>query len=226
MKNKGFLLSLFIAGSLTANAQDIKEWLSLTPIKMEKPALSHVKNVKDQVFTDAMLTDYSGVNIGSLVPDADSKENHFHRLRWTVAPMNRDTVTAGEKTDQPTLNYYAVYFSNSEWMSGSFHFRLFGQAEVYIDGVKKAGSADNKPVEKIVHGDWIPGKHTIIVKTATQGGNVLYANFKADTNSSLSVSLCPRNEARIFTMCSTVNKYPICLSPPPENMPLSGSPIP
>lgn len=45
---------------------------------------------------------------------------------------------------------------------------------------KKAGSADNKPVEKIVHGDWIPGKHTIIVKTATQGGNVLYANFKAD----------------------------------------------
>ena len=36
MKNKGFLLSLFIAGSLTANAQDIKEWLSLTPIKMEK----------------------------------------------------------------------------------------------------------------------------------------------------------------------------------------------
>ena len=116
MKNKGFLLSLFIAGSLTANAQDIKEWLSLTPIKMEKPALSHVKNVKDQVFTDAMLTDYSGVNIGSLVPDADSKENHFHRLRWTVAPMNRDTVTAGEKTDQPTLNYYAVYFSNSEWI--------------------------------------------------------------------------------------------------------------
>ena len=85
-----------------------------------------------------MLTDYSGVNIGSLVPDADSKENHFHRLRWTVAPMNRDTVTAGEKTDQPTLNYYAVYFSNSEWMSGSFHFRLFGQAEVYIDGVKKS----------------------------------------------------------------------------------------
>ena len=63
MKNKGFLLSLFIAGSLTANAQDIKEWLSLTPIKMEKPALSHVKNVKDQVFTDDMLTDYSGVNI-------------------------------------------------------------------------------------------------------------------------------------------------------------------
>ena len=86
MKNKGFLLSLFIAGSLTANAQDIKEWLSLTPIKMEKPALSHVKNVKDQVFTDAMLTDYSGVNIGSLGPDADSKENHFHRLRWTGIP--------------------------------------------------------------------------------------------------------------------------------------------
>ena len=42
MKNKGFLLSLFIAGSLTANAQDIKEWLSLTPINMEKPALSLV----------------------------------------------------------------------------------------------------------------------------------------------------------------------------------------
>lgn len=115
-----------------------------------------------------MLTDYSGVNIGSLVPDADQRRIIFTGSRWTVAPMNRDTVTAGEKTDQPTLNYYAVYFSNSEWMSGSFHFRLFGQAEVYIDGVKKAGSADNKPVEKIVHGDWIPGKHTIIVKTATQ----------------------------------------------------------
>ena len=32
MKNKGFLLSLLLAGSLTANAQDITEWLSLTHI--------------------------------------------------------------------------------------------------------------------------------------------------------------------------------------------------
>ena len=44
MKNKGFLLSLFIAGSLTANAQDIKEWLSLTPIKM-LPELLHCRLV-------------------------------------------------------------------------------------------------------------------------------------------------------------------------------------
>lgn len=36
-------LPFFIAGALTVNAQDVKEWLSLTPIPLEKPVLSEVK---------------------------------------------------------------------------------------------------------------------------------------------------------------------------------------
>ena len=46
MKKK--LLACFMAIALGTQAQEVKEWLSLTPIPIEKPALSNFKNVKGQ----------------------------------------------------------------------------------------------------------------------------------------------------------------------------------
>lgn len=196
---KHLFLSLFAAGTLTAQAQDVKEWLSLTPIPVEKPALSDVKNVKDKVFTDALFADYAGVTIGNLVPDANKAENSFHHLHWMMATTEQDTVVAPGQDDF-TLNYYAVYFSNTEWMSGKLNFMLSGNAEIYVDGVKKGSVTSEKMTAKVIPGEWIPGKHTVIVKLFTRGGKVLFADFKADKkfeNSAVEFSVSPKRGKNI-----------------------------
>ncbi len=177
MKKK--LLACFLAIALGTQAQEVKEWLSLTPIPVEKPALSNFKNVKGQLFTDAMLTDYSGINIKNLTPDAGKTENHFHHLTWTVTPAERDTLTAIAR-ETPTLNYYAVYFSNPEWISGKIEVKLFGNAEIYIDGIKKASVNDNIPANKTIAGEWLPGKHLILIKALTEGGKIAYVRLTTD----------------------------------------------
>ena len=130
---KKLFLPLFVACSLGASAQTVDQWLGLTPVAIEKPAFGNVKNVKDNVFTEASLLENSSINIGSLVPDKDKEENLYKGLRWSVASLTGDTVTSPDHKGQVTLNYYAVYLSNSEWMKGKLDFYLLGNAEIYID---------------------------------------------------------------------------------------------
>lgn len=212
---KKILLSLFVAGAFTVQAQNVSEWLSLTPMEITQPALSEVKNVKDQTFTDAMLSDYNYLNINNLIPDASKTENIFHNLLWNRASTEQDTVVA-PRNDHYTLNYYAFYLSNTEWMIGSLNFRLFGNAEIYIDGVKKATVSSTKPSVRSVSTEWIPGKHTIIVKTVTKGGKVMFADFKADPkfkNSPVSFSLSPKHGKTIYDVLNGKQVNQLSVSP-------------
>ena len=209
-------LPFFIAGALTVNAQDVKEWLSLTPIPLEKPVLSEVKNVKDKVFTDALFTDYNNVNISDLTPDAGQSENRFHHLQWTIAQTQQDTIVAPENKGSYSLNYYAVYLTNTEWMSGSLNFRIFGNAEIYIDGQKKASVNGSQVTNRNIAHEWIPGKHTILVKTATKGGKVLFATFKADkefAEAPVEFSLSPKRGKNIYDVLNGKRIGQIALSP-------------
>lgn len=176
---KKLFLPLFLACSLGASAQTVDRWLGLTPVAIEKPVFGNVKNVKNNVFTEVSLLENSSINIGSLVPDQDKEENLYTGLRWSVAPLTGDTVTSTGQEGRITLNYYAVYLSNSEWMKGKLDFYLLGNAEIYIDGIKKLTATDGKPASKSISQEWIPGKHTIIVKTTTEGGKLFTAKFKA-----------------------------------------------
>lgn len=212
---KPLFFILFLTGCLSVQAQTVKEWLALSPIPVEKPALSQVKNVKDKVFTDAMFTEYAGLNIRDLVPDAKSGDNQFHRLSWSLAPMENDTVVA-PRQDRLSLNYYAAYFTNPEWVSGKFSFRITGDAEIYIDGMKKASVTGNTPATKTIPGEWIPGKHTIIVKLLTQGGKVLAADFKADKefeNLPSSFSVSPERGKNIYDVLNGKRVYQLEVSP-------------
>lgn len=194
------LLSFLLAGTVSVQAQTIEKWLGLTPIPVEKPALNNIRNVKDKDFTDAMLMEYAGINIRNLIPDAGKTEKHFRRLTWNVAGSQNDTVVA-PSSDSYALAYYAVYLSNSEWMSGKLHFRLFGNAEIYIDGQKKATVNSTRPTRKTLAEEWIPGKHTVIVKTLTRGGKVLHASFEADSafaQSPVHFSLSPQRGKNIY----------------------------
>lgn len=212
---KQFLFLFMLSAFFSLKAQDVKEWLTLSPIPVDKPALSEVKNVKDQMFTDAMLTEYAGLNIWNLVPDADPGENEFHALKWTLARMDGDTVVAA-KEKKLSLQYYAAYFTNPEWLSGSFGFRITGNAEIFIDGVKKATVNSNLPTTKVVHGEWLPGKHTLIVKILSEGGKVLYGNFKADkefADAVTSFSVSPKRGKTIYDILNGKNVYQLQVSP-------------
>lgn len=212
---KQFLFLFMLSAFFSLKAQDVKEWLTLSPIPVDKPALSEVKNVKDQTFTDAMLTEYAGLNIWNLVPDADPGENEFHALKWTLARMDGDTVVAA-KEKKLSLQYYAAYFTNPEWLSGSFGFRITGNAEIFIDGVKKATVNSNLPTTKVVHGEWLPGKHTLIVKMLSEGGKVLYGNFKADkefADAATSFSVSPKRGKTIYDILNGKNVYQLQVSP-------------
>ena len=176
---KKILLPLFLASAFTLQAQDVKEWLALTPIPVEKPAFSNMKNVRDKAFSEAMLNDYASINIQNLVPDTNQAKDHFHQLKWRIATTQQDTITA-EKQNGLSLNYYAVYFSNPDWISGKLNFTIFGNAEIYVDGVKKLTVNGEKTSFRQIPGEWLPGKHTILVKALTEGGKIAFANFKAD----------------------------------------------
>ena len=175
--NKHSILVLLLAGTLSSQAQNVKEWLALPPIPVEKPALSNMKNVNERIFTDAMLGDFSGLNVQNLTPDNGKYEG---KLKWDIARMEQDTVVTTTSGEALTLNYYATYISNPEWMSGQLTFRIFGNAEIYVDGVKKATANGANCSVRTVPVEWLPGKHLIVVKSLTKGGKVVYAHFEAD----------------------------------------------
>lgn len=211
---KTFFLSFLLIGLLQVQAQEVTEWLSLTPIPVELPAFSQVKNVKEQTFTENMLIEHNGINIGDLTPENNRTEEYAPQLRWSLATTDGDTVVAA--TQQPALNHYAVYFSNPDWISGTFHFQLFGNAEIYIDGVKKATVSDNKATTRKISGKWLPGKHTIIVKALTQGGKVVFANFKADPEfeeMTTAFTLSPKRGKTIDDILNSTQVSDLRLSP-------------
>ena len=72
---KNIVLFFLIACFFSVSGQKAGEWLALTPISLEAPALSSVKNVDGKVFTDDMLLEYSGLNVGQMIPVAGKNEN-------------------------------------------------------------------------------------------------------------------------------------------------------
>src|SRR5699024_7383769 len=91
------------------------------------------------------------------------------------------------KSTVPAIGLYAVYAENTQWMSGKLQFSFYGNAEVYVDGVKKITYTSHKGTEAVNQEcalQWVPGKHSIIVKSLqTQESDKLFsAQFIADPN--------------------------------------------
>ncbi len=174
---KKLLLPFLLACCIGVQAQEVKQWLSLTPVGVKQPALSEVKNVKDKTFGETMLLEYSGLDVRRMSP-ADGRTEGS--LQWGTASLEQDTVTAAQTGGAWSLNYYATYLENPDWISGKLTFRLFGVAEIYVDGVKKATASRAEASTQTVPVEWIPGKHLIVVKALTQGGKAVFARFDAD----------------------------------------------
>lgn len=209
---KSIFISLLLAGSISVQAQNIKEWLALTPVAVEKPALSEIQNVREKIFTDAMLAEYDGMNIHALHPCQGRQEGS---LQWTVAQMEQDTAIAPAGKGKQSLCHFASYISNPDWISGQLEFQLFGPAEIYIDGEKKAATTEMGKTTKAIPVEWIPGKHTLIVKSLSSGGKTLYARFKADkefAGEDVRFSLSPKRGKCIYDVLNGKNVSRLYLS--------------
>ena len=209
---KSIFISLLLAGSISVQAQNIKEWLALTPVAVEKPALSEIQNVREKTFTDAMLAEYDGMNIHALHPCQGRQEGS---LQWTVAQMEQDTAIAPAGNGKQSLCHFASYISNPDWISGQLEFQLFGPAEIYIDGEKKAATTEMGKTTKAIPVEWIPGKHTLIVKSLSSGGKTLYARFKADkefAGEDVRFSLSPKRGKCIYDVLNGKNVSRLYLS--------------
>lgn len=212
---KKLILLLFIACSVYANGQQVREWLALSPIEVQPPVFAQVKNVNNQLFTAALLPDFSGINISALVPDENRNENLFKGLTWGKASLTEDTVITAQ-SEQYTLNYYAAYLSNTDWMKGNLEFTLFGPAEIYLDGNKKTSYTDTQRTTRSITSEFIPGKHTIIVKTTGKGGKAFAAAFKADkafAGSNIDFSVSPKRGMTIYDILDGEKTERITVSP-------------
>ncbi len=213
---KKLLFLLFFTYTVNLSGQTINQWLQLTPIKIEKPVLRNTKDVNNKVFTNEMLLEYSGLNPENLVPDEGKAEKGFPHMQWTKAEFDGDTLRNVVDEKEIWLFYYATYLKNNEWLTGDLIFRLFGNAEIYIDGIKKATVTNDNPSNKTVKCEFAPGKHSIIVKTVSKGGKILTAHFKADKNfekSEITVSTSPKRGKNIYDILNGKQFSQISVSP-------------
>lgn len=179
---------IFIIGviwSLSAHAQSIDEWLTLSPVQVTLPAFNTAKNVDDQPFTLAKLLQHSFVNVAALTPAPGYTEKQWNGLTWSA--VSGTLVHPDTLGKENVMLFHAVYLTNADWMKGSLLFNFSVNAEVYIDGVKKLtydSHTGSDPVERKVAAEWLPGKHAIIVKSLATptDRNLFSAKFQADSS--------------------------------------------
>ena len=166
MKHLLFLF-LFVC-TIQLNGQTVKEWMGLPPVPVEFPAFGNVKNVENKTFSQADLLTLSTFNIENFTPSVGSRELQYHSLTWETANVTDDIVISKGGNDSPAIGLNAVYAANTQWISGKLQFSFYGNAEVYVDGVKVITYTSHKGTEAVNQEctvQWVPGKHTIIVKS-------------------------------------------------------------
>lgn len=176
--NKKLLLSCLIACATTAFGQQASQWLALTPVRIKKPVLENVKDVDNKTFTADMLLKNNQLNFRLFTPDLAKAEKQYRNLSWEEARTEQDTVVSAGKTGEYTLNYYAVYLSNEQWLKGEFKVTLFAPAEIYINGEKKLTYTETAKATKTINCEFVPGKQIVMVKTISEGGKSFSLSFQ------------------------------------------------
>ena len=154
--------------TMQLHGQTVREWMGLPPVPVEFPAFGDMKNVENKTFSQADLLTLSTFNIENLTPAVGEQELQYHSLTWETATVNDNIVISQNKSAVPAIGLYAVYAENTQWMSGKLQFSFYGNAEVYVDGVKKITYTSHKGTEAVNQEctlQWVPGKHSIIVKS-------------------------------------------------------------
>lgn len=197
---KELLLSGMIACAMAAFGQQASQWLALTPVRIEKPVLENVRDIENKTFSADMLLKTNQLNIMQFTPDLAKSEKHYRNLSWEEARTEQDTVVSSGKTGEYTLNYYAVYLANEQWVKGEFRLTLFGPSEIYINGKKKLTYTETAKTNKTIACEFVPGKQTVIVKTVSEGGKSFALSFKVKEpqDATVTFTLSPKRGKNIY----------------------------
>ena len=130
--------------TMQLHGQTVREWMGLPPVPVKFPAFGDMKNVENKTFSQADLLTLSTFNIENLTPAVGEQELQYHSLTWETATVNDNIVISQNKSTVPAIGLYAVYAENTQWMSGKLQFSFYGNAEVYVDGVKKITYTSHK----------------------------------------------------------------------------------
>lgn len=179
------LLMLLIVCSTQVYGQTIRQWMSLPPIPVTPPALADTKNVDAQSFTNTQLLTLSTFDMENLSPAIGSPEWQFHSLIWKTSSVTDGIVSSGRLESPSAIQLNAVYVANTQWIKGKLLFDFYGDAVVYVDGIQQityTGHEGTEAVKRESTLEWVPGKHTIIVKSlVTNHQEKLFsANYVAD----------------------------------------------
>lgn len=208
--------------SWQTQAQQIRQWMSLQPIRVEMPAFSNQKNVNNQVFAPAQLLKFSTIDIKNLTPAVGNVEGQTGEFRWQSSAIADGVVQTPSTGKETALVYNAVYLANSDWVTGTLDFHVYTPTEIFIDGEKvwTHETTDGKePARKEITREWLPGKHLIIVKsllTADAPASLFSASFQAGKdfeNYPVEFTLSPLRGKNIYDVLNGKRVLNILTSP-------------
>lgn len=81
---------------------------------------------------------------------------------------------------------------------------------------KKITVSENKPTTRQIPGEWLPGKHTLIIKSLTRGGKIAFAHFEADKefeNAPVEFSISPQRGKNIYDILNGKQVSTLQVSP-------------
>ncbi|WP_294139520.1 prolyl oligopeptidase family serine peptidase [uncultured Sanguibacteroides sp.] len=232
---KKLFLFVWIIFSLQVQGQVIREWMSLPPIPVEMPAFHDQKNVNNLLFTPVSLLKFSTLSVENLSPAPGRSEQETEGLQWKYSDMADGEVRYSSQEKTPSVVYNAVYMANTEWMNGSMTFYFNTNAEVFIDGEKvltfDTYNEKEKTISKEINRNWIPGKHTVIVKSLVLSHTpqtLFSASFKAGDdfkNIPVEFTLSPMRGKTIYDVLNGTRVENIQTSPSGKYLLLSKTEI-
>ncbi|KIO43382.1 S9 family peptidase [Sanguibacteroides justesenii] len=232
---KKLLLFVWVIFSFQVQGQIIREWMSLPPIPVEMPAFHDQKNGNNQSFTPVSLLEFSTLSVENLTPVPEGIEQGTKDFQWRRSDAVDGKVRYSSRGKKPSIVYNAVYMANTEWMDGSMTFHFSTPAEVFIDGEKvltyEACNEEEENVPKEIRRNWIPGKHTIIVKSLVLPNSpqtLFSASFKAGDefkNIPVEFTLSPMRGKNIYDVLNGTRIGDIQTSPSGKYLLLSETEI-
>ena len=148
-KMRKLLFLFMLICTMQLHGQTVQEWMGLPPRPGRVSGFRH-ENVENKTFSQKRIyLTLSTFNIENLTPAVGEQELQYHSLTWETATVNDNIVISQNKSTVPAIGLYAVYAENTQWMSGKLQFSFYGNAEVYVDGVKKITYTSHKGTEAV-----------------------------------------------------------------------------
>jgi len=173
----------------TDNKIPIQSFLKAGNFSILLPSFDTIKNIKGKKFRQENLLKFSYLDISGLNPEENQafRWNDNKNYKWTKTNSDSDNFiivnTKKNKFDQ--IAYFSGYIETNRWLKANIEIESPQMFEVFIDGKLTLSkySFDKEDAKKIGKKDkeiiFENGKHSLIIKTFCNAGNIADWKFSA-----------------------------------------------